>query len=129
MHLLLHQFHLLCSLLVDLLLPSGGSRIFERGVQVQADYIKSMDCFIMAGEYVKFSEFWTFEIASAGFSGPIQRALVRRSSKLLHLFHCPCRADSFLLLMACQTYYDFTVTMPTNFYHTAFVIKRICSQN
>ena len=118
--------------------------IFERGVQVQADYGNSMDCFIMAGEYVyaeavksepihvkhgKCSEFWTFEIASAGFSGPIQRALVRRSLKLLHLFHRPCGANSFLLLMACQTYYDFTATMPTNFYRTAFVIKRICSQN
>ena len=45
----------------------------------------------------KFSEFRTFEVASAGFSGPIQRALVRRSSKLLHLFHHP-------KLMACQTY-------------------------
>ena len=81
-------------------LISGGSRIFERGVQVQ-DYVNSMDCFIMVGEYVyaqaakskpirakrgKFTEFWTFEIASAGFSGPIQRALVRRSSKLLHLW-------------------------------------------
>jgi len=66
---------------------SGGSRIFERGVQVQADYGNSMDCFIMAGEYVyagavksvpirakrgNFSEFRTLEIASAGFSGPIQ---------------------------------------------------------
>ena len=29
---------------------SGGSRIFERGVQVQADYGNSTDCFIMAGE-------------------------------------------------------------------------------
>ena len=129
---------------MDLLLPSGGSRIFERGVQVKADYGNSMDCFIMAGEYVyaeavklepirtkcgKFSEFWTFEIASAGFSGPIQRALVWRSSKLLHLFHRLRGADSFLLLMACQTYYDFTATMPTNFYRTAFVIKCICSQN
>ena len=72
----------------------------------------------MAGEYVyaeaaklvpihvkrgKFSEFRTFEIASAGFSGPIQRALVRQSSKLPHLFHHPCGADSFLLLMACVT--------------------------
>ena len=28
---------------------SGGSRIFERGVQVQADYGNSTDCFIMAG--------------------------------------------------------------------------------
>ena len=46
------------------------------------------------------SELRTFEIASAGFSGPIQRALVRRSSKLPHLFHRPCGADSFLLLMA-----------------------------
>jgi len=27
----------------------------------------------------------------------------------------PCGADSFLLLMACQTYYNFTMTMPTNF--------------
>jgi len=75
----------------------------------------------MAGEYVyaeaaklvpihvkrgKFSEFRTFEIASAGFSGPIRQALVRQSSKLLHLFHRPCEADSFLLLMACQTYYN-----------------------
>jgi len=84
----------------------------------------------MAGEYVyaeavklaptvrakcrKFSEFRTFEITSAGFSGPIQTALVRRSLKLPHLFHCPCGADSFLLLMACQTYYNFTVTVPTN---------------
>ena len=80
-----------------------------------------MDCFIKAGEYVyaeaaklepicakrgKFSEFWTFEIPSAGFSGPIQQALVRQSSKLLHLFHRPSGADSFLLLMACQTYYN-----------------------
>ena len=32
---------------------SGGSRIFERGVQVQADYGNSMDCFIMAGEYAE----------------------------------------------------------------------------
>ena len=102
---------------------SGGSRIFESGVQVQADYGNSTDCFIMAGEYVyaevanlapicvkrgKFSEFRTFEIASAGFSGPIQWALVQRSSKLPHLFHRPCGADSFLLLMACQTYYNFT---------------------
>ena len=31
---------------------SGGSRIFETGVQVQADYGNSTDCFIMAGEYV-----------------------------------------------------------------------------
>ena len=31
---------------------SGGSRIFERGVQVQADYGNSTDCFITAGEYV-----------------------------------------------------------------------------
>jgi len=32
---------------------SGGSRIFlERGVQVQADYGNSTDCFIMAGKYV-----------------------------------------------------------------------------
>ena len=37
---------------MDLQLPSGGSRIFERGVQVQADYGNSMDCVIMAGEYV-----------------------------------------------------------------------------
>ena len=50
----------------------------------------------------KFSEFRTFEIASAGFSGPIQRALVRRSSKLPHLFHRPCGADSFLLLITCH---------------------------
>ena len=72
-------------------------------------------CFIMAGNYVyagvaksapiranrgNFSEFRTFEIASAGFSGPIQRALVRRSSKLPDLFYRPCGADSFLLLMA-----------------------------
>ena len=28
----------------------GGSRIFERGVQVQVDCGNSMDCFIMAGE-------------------------------------------------------------------------------
>jgi len=105
--------------------PSGGSGIFERGVQVQADYGNNTDCFIMAGEYVyaeaaksapirakrgNFSEFRTFEIASAGFSGPLQRALVRRSSKLPHLFHRPCGADSFFLLMACQTYYNFTVT-------------------
>jgi len=48
----------------------------------------------------KFSEFRTFDLASAGFSGPIQRALVRRSSKLLHQFHHPCGADSFLLFMA-----------------------------
>ena len=97
----------------------GGSRIFERGVQVQADYGNSMDCFIMAGGYVyaeavklepirvkrgKFSELWTFEIAFAGFSSPIQRTLVGRSSKLLHLFHRPSGGDSFLLLMACQTY-------------------------
>ena len=89
---------------------SGGSRIFERGVQVQVDYSNSTDCFIITGEYVyaetaklvpirakrgNFSKFRTFEIASAGFSGPIQRALVRRSSKLLHLFHRPCGADSF----------------------------------
>ena len=66
---------------------SGGSRIFERRVQVQADYGNSTDCFIMAGEYVyaeaaksapirakcrKISEFRTFEIASAGFTGPLQ---------------------------------------------------------
>ena len=31
---------------------SGGSRILERGVQVQADYGNSTDCFIMAGDYV-----------------------------------------------------------------------------
>ena len=31
---------------------SGGSRIFERGVQVQADYGNSTDCFVMAGKYV-----------------------------------------------------------------------------
>ena len=31
---------------------SGGSRIFERGVQVQADYGNSTDYFIMAGKYV-----------------------------------------------------------------------------
>ena len=81
------------------------------------NYGNSTGCFIMAGEYVyaeavklaticakrgKISEFRTFEIASAGFSGLIQRALVRRSSKLPHLFHRPCGADSFLLLMACQ---------------------------
>jgi len=48
------------------------------------------------------SEFRTFEIASAGFSGPIQRALVQRSSKLPHLFHRSCGAYSFLLLMAGQ---------------------------
>jgi len=62
-------------------ITSGGSTIFERGVQ--ADYGSSTDCFTMAGEYVnvegvnlvpilakcrKFSEFRTFEIASAGFS-------------------------------------------------------------
>ena len=68
------------------MLTSGGSRIFERGVkvQVQADYSNSTDCFVMAGEHVyveavngaicmkrgKFSEVRTFEIASAGFSGP-----------------------------------------------------------
>ena len=40
---------------------SGGSRIFERGVQVQADYGNSTDCFL---------EFRTFEIASAGFFRP-----------------------------------------------------------
>jgi len=98
---------------------SGGSRIFERGVQVQADYGNSTDCFIMAGEYVyaeaaklvpiraklgKFSDFRTFEIASAGFSGPIQQTLVWQLLKLPHLFHRPCGADSFYLLMACQTY-------------------------
>jgi len=33
-------------------ISSGGSRIFERGVQVQADYGNSTDCFIMAGDYV-----------------------------------------------------------------------------
>ena len=91
------------------MVSGGGSRIFGRGVQVQADYGISTDCFIMAGKYVyaeyvyaeaaksvpirvkpgKISEFRTFEITSAGFSGPIQRALVRRSSKLLHLFHRP----------------------------------------
>ena len=118
--------------------------IFEKGVQVQADYGNSMDCFIMAGEYVyaeaaksapirgkhgKLSELMTFEITSAGFSGLIQRALVWQSSKLPHLFHCPCGADSFLVLMACQTYYYFTVTMPTNFYRTAFLIEHICRQN
>ena len=96
---------------------SGSSMIFEKGVQVQADYGNSTDCFIMAGEYVyaeavklapirakrgNFSEFRTFEIASACFSGPIQRALVRRPSKLSHLFHHPCGTDSFLLLMACK---------------------------
>jgi len=63
---------------------SGGSRIIESGVHVQVDYGNSTDCFIMAGEYVyaeaaklvpvrakrgKFSEFRTFEIVSAGFSG------------------------------------------------------------
>jgi len=80
----------------------------------------------MAGEYVYAEaaagahprEAWKnlgFDIASAGFSGPIQQALVRRSSKLPHLFHRPCGADSFILLMACQTYYNFTVTMLTNF--------------
>jgi len=80
---------------------------------------------------VEIFEFRTFEIAPAGFSGPIQRALVRRSSKLPHLFHRPCGADSysFLLRMTCQTYYNFTVTMPTNFYRTAFLIERICRQN
>jgi len=31
---------------------SGGSRIFERGVQVQVNYGNSTDCFIMAREYV-----------------------------------------------------------------------------
>jgi len=109
---------------VHSLISSGGSRIFERGVQV--DYGNSMDCFIMAGEYVYAEAAKSApihaehrnvrpEITSASFSGLIQRALVRRSSKLLHLFHHPCGADSFLLLMACQTYYNFTVTMPTNF--------------
>ena len=97
-------------------ITSGESRIFERGVRVQVDYGDSMDCYIMAGEYIyaeaaklvpicakrgKFSEFRSFEIASAGFSGPIQRALFRRSSKLPHLFHRPCGADSFLLFIAC----------------------------
>ena len=62
---------------------SGGSRIFERGVQIQADYGNSTDCFIVAGEYVyaeavklvpirakcgTFLEFRTFEIASAAYS-------------------------------------------------------------
>ena len=81
------------------------------------------DCFIMAGFIMaRIVSSWqvnmsmqrlrswrpsmqsaTFEIASAGFSGPIQRALVWQSSKLPHLFHRPCGADSFLLLMACQT--------------------------
>jgi len=66
---------------------SGGSRIFERGAQVQVDYGNSTNCFIMEGKYVyteavksvpicakhgKFSEFRTFKIASAGFSGTIQ---------------------------------------------------------
>ena len=31
---------------------SGRSRIFERGIQVQANYGNSMDFFIVAGEYV-----------------------------------------------------------------------------
>jgi len=86
------------------MLASGGSRIFERGVQVQADYSNSTDCFIMAGEYVyaeavklapirakrgKNLELRAFEIAFAGSSGPMQRAFVRRSLKLPHLFHRP----------------------------------------
>jgi len=85
------------------------------------------DCLIMAGEHV-YGEgnLGPFEIASAGFSGPIQRALVRWSSKLPHLFHRPCGADSFLLLMACQTYCNFAVTLATNFYRTAFLIEHIC---
>ena len=95
--------------------------------EVQVDYSNSTHCYIMAREEVlyvyaeameeatthvkrgKISEFRTFEIASAGFSGTIQRALVRWSLGLPHLFHRPC----FLLLMACQTYYNFTP--PTNF--------------
>jgi len=63
------------------------------------------------------------------FSGPLQAALVWRLSKLLHLFHRPCGADSFLLLMACQTYYNFAVTLPTNInYRNAFLIERISRQ-
>ena len=44
--------HLLIIILTYNASYSGGSRIFERGVQVQADYGNSMHCFIMAGEYV-----------------------------------------------------------------------------
>jgi len=74
-------------MLVSVLQSCGGSRIFERKVQAQADYGNCTDCFIMAGKYFyaeaaksapirmkrgNFSEFRTFEIASVGFSGPIQ---------------------------------------------------------
>jgi len=73
------------------LVSSGGSKIFERGVQVQADYGNSTDSFIMAGEFVyaeveklvpfcakcgKFSEFRTIETSFAGFSGAIRKAFV-----------------------------------------------------
>jgi len=82
------------------------------GKYVYAEAVKSVPIRAKRG---KFSELRTFEITSAGFSGPIQRALVWWLSKLPHLFHRSCGADSFLLLMACQIYYNFTVTMPTNF--------------
>ena len=64
---------------------SGGSRIFERGVQVQADYgglfhhgrraclWSGCEVGVHPREARKISEFRTFEIASAGFSGPIQQ--------------------------------------------------------
>ena len=79
----------------------------------------------MAGEYVyaeaaklvpihvkrgKFSEFRTFEIASAGFSGPIQRALRICSTAPVGLIASFC---SWLVKL---TSYNFTVTMPTNFF-------------
>jgi len=87
---------------------SGGSRSFERGVRVHADYCGSKHCYIMPGreallclsrvlkqsvfraKHRQFSELRTSEITSAGFLGNVQQALVWRSPGLPDLLCRPC---------------------------------------
>ena len=39
---------------------SGGSRVFERGVQVQADYGNSMHCYIIAPIVTSWQARWLY---------------------------------------------------------------------
>ena len=111
---------------------SGGSRIFERRVQVQVDYGNSTDCFITAGEWVyveaaklapirvkrrKISEFRTFEIASAGLQAPYSEHWSggRRNCRICSTAPVGLIA-SFCSWLVKLTSYNFTVTMPTNFF-------------
>ena len=92
-----------------MLQTSGGSRIFERGFRFRqitgiARIVSSWQVRMsMQRLRRKNSEFGTFEIASAGFSGLIQRVLVRRSSKLPHLFHHPGGQSRYKTLRARRT--------------------------